>query len=187
MNIKALSEIQKSKITRGQYACILMNKDFICIETLSGYGAGQQLDYNGVQHLLPFDANNHVLGEAVLDAMAHSRFVISRIPDDGFWVHPDATVDADLYNYRINEEKYKKRTTELIRRYGYRSKSALFKGMKYCDIARKKGTITINSWRRVRCDAWDGLNPPYEIAIPETCTPEEIGAALRLALEHSKG
>jgi hypothetical protein len=185
---QALNEELKKTIVKSQHASALMNKKLICIQTHSGYGGYWLRDPKGVQHLLPADTSDQMLGDAVLDAMAHSRFLITKIPVDGGWVHPEATVaEADLFYYKKIEERHKKWVSALMESTGYKTKSALFKGMKNCSITREKGEIRIDSWRRVRSDAWSGLDPPYDVTIPESSTAEEIGAALRLAFEHAKG
>lgn len=55
-------------------AGIVVNCEFICVETYSGYSV-PTYDPDGVQHFLIPDVGDEVLGCALLDALSHSRFI----------------------------------------------------------------------------------------------------------------
>lgn len=52
-----------------------INNDFICIQTFSGY-ASCRADYLGAKNSLSRDAADNEVGEALLDALSKSRFVL---------------------------------------------------------------------------------------------------------------
>jgi hypothetical protein len=62
-------------VVRGRWAGAFDNADFLCVETYSGYRGGVR-DHKGKQHLLGPDVSDEILGAALLDAMAHSRFYL---------------------------------------------------------------------------------------------------------------
>ncbi|WP_275973361.1 contact-dependent growth inhibition system immunity protein, partial [Stutzerimonas marianensis] len=78
------------------------------------------------------------LGVVVLDALAHSRFVLPE-PRKGVWIHPEATFDMNLYDYDLTSQRYDQWVRITLERYSYKNKRALFKDMKKCSIESKGG------------------------------------------------
>ena len=159
-----------------------INDDFVCVETLSGYRM-IQTDPTGAHHLLSPEASDEVLGAALLDSMARSRFVLDE-PREGIWIHPDAEFDRELYDPRKSQVRYESWKKSLIDRYGYKSNKALFKGMKNCGVELRDASITLTPMHHESLEGWgrtkgDGIE---DVVIPANSTPAEIGAALRLAL-----
>lgn len=167
-------------IVKSAWAGAIYNGDFICVETYSGYRSSRS-DPKGTQHLLIPDVSCEVLGVALLDALAHSRFVLPE-PRSDVWVHPEAEFDSDLYDYKRGIERYAEWTKALMKRYGYKTKRALFKNMKSCNIESQNGTITIRPSYHEKLEMWsgDGISKDDYVVIPAS-SPAEIGAALRLA------
>jgi hypothetical protein len=170
-----------NEITKVAWANAKFNGDFILVETFSGYTSSMR-DPKGKQRFLAPDANDEELGLAVLDALASSRFVLPG-PRTDVWIHPDAGFDMELYDYRQTAARYAAWTKDLMARYGYKTKRALFKNMKSCSIERKGGTITISPSHHEKLEAWsrekdDGIE---DAVIAADAKPAEIGAALRLA------
>ncbi|MFC5694173.1 contact-dependent growth inhibition system immunity protein [Pseudomonas sp. GCM10022186] len=158
-----------------------LNKEFICIETYSGYRMSQA-DHKGVTHLLAPDASDQAVGEALLDALSKSRFVLPE-PRKDVWIHPEATFDSELYDFDASEQRYKDWISQLMEKYGYKTKRALFKDMKNCDIESFSGKIIIGPSHHEKLEGWSGkgLSEADNVIIPTTSTPEEVGVALRLA------
>lgn len=158
-----------------------LNKEFICIETYSGYRMSQA-DHKGVMHLLAPDASDQVIGEALMDALSKSRFVLPE-PRKDVWIHPEATFDSDLYDFNLMMQRYKKWVARLMEQYAYKTKRALFKDMKSCNVERKLGTLEMTPSHHEKLEAWsgDGFTEADNVIIPTTSTPEEVGVALRLA------
>lgn len=169
-------------IVKTAWASVKMNSDFICVETYSGYRSNQQ-DPLGVQHLGTPDVSDKKLGEMVVDALAHSRFVLAA-PRTDVWIHPEATFDMEFYDYNRTAERYAEWVKNLMAHYGYKTKRALFKGMKNCNISSSNGAITISPTRHERLEAWGGTGRggSDKVILSIDSTPEEIGAGLRLAL-----
>ena len=77
----------------------------------------------------------------------------------------------------------------MMQRFKYKTKSAMFKKMRNCSVTRHKGILTIEHSNHYRMDGWDGtgINKNDYIILPDTSTPEEIGAGLRLAFSRCRG
>lgn len=175
-------------VIRGYWACAKNNGDFICVETWSGYRGGSDLDYKAKQHLLAPDVSDEALGIAVLDALAHSRFVLPA-PRAGSTYPPNLEFDMILCDYKLKAERYTKWVTDLMAHYGYKTKRALFKNMHSCGIDQYSDSIKIRPSHHEKLEAWgrekdDGIE---DVIIPANSIPVEIGAALRLAFSRCTG
>jgi hypothetical protein len=169
-----------SEVTRGYWAGVKCNSDFICVETWSGYRGGTDRDPKGKQNLLPPDASAVALGEAVQDALAHSRWVLPARREGS--TYPEGVdFDMSVSDYKVNYPAWIK---ALMERYGYKTKRALFTGMKRVSIENKNGVLTFTPWHHAKLEGWVGLGDggDAKVVIPATSAAEEIGAALRLAL-----
>lgn len=147
------------------------NGDFILIESYSGLGR-MQLDSEAPQFCLPMGSADLDAGRAVLEALFNSRQIsMDEIPQ---------FFDLD----RTNRE-YEKWISDLILRYGYRTKRALFKDMKSVSIRLdpSRTTMTLAPSHHDRLESWirtkgDGIE---DVVVPANSSPSEIGAALRVA------
>lgn len=167
-----------SEVTRGYWAAAVSNADFISVDTWSGYRGGDRRDPMGKQHLLSPEASDLALGEAVQDALLHSRWVLPSRREGG--TYPKGVeFDMSLYDYKAN---YPVWVNALMERYGYKNKRALFKNMKNVSIASKNGMLTLIPTHHAKLETWEGVGDEATVVIPAASTPEEIGAALRLAL-----
>jgi hypothetical protein len=128
-----------------------------------------QDDPDSSQHLLPLDANDEALGLAVQDALAHSRLLtMEEIAVFFNLVHSKASYDAWV--------------ADLMARYDYKTRRALFKRMLSCGVRLHEGVITFAPSRKDRLEAWEGLSKEANVVIAADCSPAEIGAALRRAM-----
>jgi len=94
----------------------------------------------------------------------------------------------DPYDYKKTAERYAEWTKDLMARYGYKTKRALFKNMKNCSIAKMSGVITIKPSHHEKLERWTSEKDEFEdVVIPAESTPAEIGAALRLAFSRCTG
>jgi len=150
---------------KKSWAEAMSNGDFICVETYSGYRriAG---DPQGAMHLLPPDTDNETLGAAILDSLTRSRFLTSE----------EANV---FFDYETVNKRYAEWVDNLMRRYEYKSKRALFKNMKACGIECQNSLITIRPSNHEKLQGWsgDGISQSDYVIISSDCPPEEIGAA----------
>jgi contact-dependent growth inhibition (CDI) system CdiI-like immunity protein len=103
-------------------------------------------DPDGAQFLLATDCDNAVLGRAVLDALARSRFFsIEEVRTNGF-LNPK-TRDANYANW----------VAKLMSAYGFKTRRALFQNLHQCDVTATGGTISIVPKRHVKLEAWEGF------------------------------
>lgn len=167
-----------SEITRGYWAAVMCNADFICVDTCSGYRGGSHRDPKGVQHLLSPDACDLVLGEAVQDALAHSRWVLPA-RREGLTFPEGVEFDISVGHFKVN---YPAWVSALMERYGYKTKRALFKGMQSVSIESKNGVLTFTPSHHAKLEAWEGVGEDANVVISAASTPQETGVALRLAL-----
>lgn len=157
-------------------ARISLNQDFILVETSSGWGR-YTADPQGLEIYLKPDVGNIELGQAVLDALAKSRAVHSKD-------------DLDLFDWRKIEARYQAWIEQVKQRYGYKTKRAMFKEMMSCriELNPKRNRLELVPLIHNRLEGWtrekdDGIE---DIVIPATSTPEQIGAALRLAFSRCR-
>ncbi|XAV88527.1 MAG: contact-dependent growth inhibition system immunity protein [Candidatus Symbiodolus clandestinus] len=162
------------EVTKKSWASAYKNKEFIFIETSSGYRSSHG-DPKGKQHMLGLDVDDLALGNTLLDALAHSRFLL---PKD----------DPDLFSYEKTAERYQQWVTEIMAHYGYKSRRAMFKDMQTCGIEKKFGLITILPSNHDRLEGWSGtgIKETDHVVISEHSSPSEIGAALRLAFSRCR-
>lgn len=157
-------------VTKAVWASAKINRKFICVETCSGYRA-IATDPKGKQHLLSPDISGEDLGNAVLDALAHSRFIVpAEQPEE----------DQDLFDFDRN---YSEWVRHLMERYSYKTNHALFKDMKLCNIESREGTMTIRPTHHRSLEAWGGggITEKDYVVLSASSLPADVGAALRLA------
>jgi hypothetical protein len=152
-----------------QWARAVDNGDFICIATYSGYRTSAW-DPQGAQHFFLPDVSDELLGAAALDALSRSRFL-------------DEDEIAAFFDYRETDRRYAEWIKDLIERYSYKTKRALFKKMKSCAIESVEGTITIRPSNHEKLEVWtgEGIDDEDYVVISATGSATELGAALRLA------
>lgn len=158
------------------WASCYYKSDFLLIETQSGLGM-VAADSLFLAHLLQPDADDEIIGKAVLQALSNSRTLN---------VLEDRVAFFDLEK---GKEQYAIWIAMLMEKYGYKSKKALFKDMKNCGIHLVNNVITISPTRHEKLEAWgrtkgDGIE---DVTLSTDSSPSEIGAGLRLALSRCKG
>jgi hypothetical protein len=151
-----------------QWARINRTEKFISIRSLSGYRIVQPEDDGYLAYLAP-DANNEALGQALLEALARSRFIFP--PDPNF-------SQAERYLRCIRNWQ-----EDVMRRYGYKTKRDAYKNMDWCEVARSEGTISIRPHQRDKPECFRRLPPEKTVVIAATDDPIAAGAALRLAFD----
>jgi hypothetical protein len=173
-----------NEVAKGSWANAYSNGEFVCIETVSGYRGGTHSDPKGAEHYLESRAGDEALGNAVLDAMLRSRFVLSS-PRAGSVYPPGLEFDSALYDPRNVAERYDVWKNSLMQRYGYKTQQALFRHLRSCTVERREKVITIRPFRREGLEGWHSLSnisgDDPDVVIPADSTSAEIGAALRLA------
>lgn len=171
-----------NEIVPRTWANVKLNKEFFCIQTYSGYRMSQA-DHKGAMYLLSSDAADQEVGEAVLGALSKSRFVLPE-PRKDVWIHPEATFDRDFYDFDSMTKRYKDWVARLMDIYGYKTKKALFKDMKSCNVEGKLGILEMAPSHHEKLEAWsgDGFTESDNVVIAADSSPDQVGSALRLAL-----
>lgn len=158
------------------WASVSITDDFFCIDTYSGLGLTAR-DFLYPSNLLSPDASEEDLGKAILSRLSQSRTITSR------------EERADLLDLIKSKDRYNDWVKNLINSSNYKSRRALFKNMKKCGIHCVNDVVTISPSRHEKLEAWgrtkgDGIE---DIILSTNASPEEIGAALRLAIKRCKG
>jgi hypothetical protein len=145
-------------MVRNPKAFIYLHDEIVLIGTYSGPGACVQLDFDAPVVKRAFDEmTDEDIGVAVREAWVYCRHI------------PLKTVDV--------VEDHKKIM-------GVKTQKALYKNTKTVSVLLKNGVIYTGSTHQNRLGGFEGIQP--QINLPETATNEEIGAAVRCALENSK-
>lgn len=154
---------------KKRWASALFNGDFYLLETYSGYGMSRR-DPVGKQHFLLQSVDAEKLGEALLDALAHSRFLSLAELDD-------------FFDYAKTKQSYAEWVDALVKRYAYKSKRALFKNMACCSVTVVDDNLEIIPNRHEKLEMWVGAqNEGVEnVVIPAKSSPIDVGEALRMA------
>ncbi len=151
-----------------------LNQNFLEVHTESGYGLITGDHEKGKSFILSPDCINEELGVAVQQALDASR-IVRQAENPEFYISI--------------EERYKKWMSAMMQRFKYKTKSAMFRKMLSCSIIRHKESITIEPSNHKRSDYWnaEGITEDDHVILPDTSTPEEIGAGLRLAFSRCRG
>lgn len=153
------------------WAGVMRNAKLWCVDSLCGYRM-QTVDPKGKQLLLPLDASDSDLGAAVLDALAHSRFLRP-------WERSKS--DAALFDMEAGRKRYEKWVARLMKACGYKTRRSLFNKMASCTVDRREGRVTIMPLVQVKSERWGGIGEDANVIISADSSPDEIGTALRLA------
>ena len=156
------------------YAHVYKNQDFIEVETFSGYRS-RTSDPDGVQRLLPLGVSNEELGQVTLLALSKSRII-------------DVSEIGTFFNIDNVMKRYNAWVADLMAKYNYKTKRALFKKMMRCSIEISDGRLTISPSCHEKLEAWSGkgISDDDRVVLSVNSTTEEIGAGLRLALSRCR-
>jgi hypothetical protein len=146
------------------------NAAFVQVETHSGYRGGLP-DPLGKRIQLSKPATDEPLGNAVLDALAVSRFL-----------HPHEHPAFFDIRGRVVPQ-YDEWVKSVMAAYGYKTRRALFKDMKSCGIDEQDGVITLRPMHHEKLEAWSGhgMTDGSLVHVRADSAPANIGTALRLA------
>ena len=162
--------------TKQEYFCarISKNQDFIIVVTYSGYRRTTRDPY-GVQTILPLDVSDEELGQATLLALSKSRIL-------------DVSEIATFFNIDNVMKRYDAWVADLMAKYNYKTKRALFKNMMQCTVEISDGRLTISPSCHEKLEGWGdkGLTQDDDVVLSVNSTTEEIGAGLRLAFSRCR-
>ena len=162
--------------TKQKWFCatVYKNQDFILVVTFSGYSR-RTSDPDGIQILLPLDVSDEELGQATLLALSKSRII-------------DVSEIGTFFNIDNVMKRYDAWVADLMAKYNYKTKRALFKNMMRCYVEISDGILTISpSWHE-KLEAWsgEGISDDDKVVLSVNSTTEEIGAGLRLAFSRCR-
>lgn len=159
----------KNPVNRS-WASIKFNNDFIFIETYSGY-FNCLPDPEGKRFFLSPSSAGDELGKSILEALAVSRMI-----------NPKEMPEFFDFRGRVATQ-YNEWVADTMMRFGYKTKRALFKGMKSCSVDEVDGVITIHPSHHEKLEAWSGKGITEEdyVVIFSNLPLNEVGMALRLA------
>ncbi|WP_338524393.1 contact-dependent growth inhibition system immunity protein [Pseudomonas batumici] len=159
-----------SELNKKSWAYVRFNNDFIFVETYSGY-FNCLPDPEGVGLFLSHSSADSELGRSVLEALAVSRMI-------------DPKENPEFFDFRGRVAiKYNEWIANVMVRFGYKTKRALFKDMKSCSMEAVDGVVTIRPSHHEKLEAWSGkgITEKDYVVISSSSSPDEIGASLRLA------
>ena len=126
-------------------------------------------DPDGLQTILPLDVSDEELGQVTLLALAKSRIL-------------DVSELGPLINRDNVKKRYDAWVADLMAKYNYKTKRALFKNMMRCSVEISDGRLTISPSCHEKLEAWsgEGLTEDDDVVLSVNSTTEEIGAGVRL-------
>ena len=162
--------------TKQKWFCatVYKNQDFILVVTFSGYRS-RTSDPDGIQILLPLDVSDEELGQATLLALSKSRVIeVSEI--------------GTFFNIDNIKKRYDAWVADLMTKYNYKTKRALFKNMMQCTVEIRDERLTISPSRHEKLEVWSGkgISDDDKVVLSVNSTTEEIGAGLRLAFSRCR-
>lgn len=162
--------------TKQKWFCatVYKNQDFILVVTFSGYSR-RTSDPDGIQILLPLDVSDEELGQATLLALSKSRII-------------DVSEIGTFFNIDNVMKRYDAWVADLMAKYNYKTKRALFKNMMRCSVEISDGRLTISPSCHEKLEAWSGkgISDDDKIVLSVNSTTEEIGAGVRLAFSRCR-
>jgi hypothetical protein len=185
---------------KKQCAHIYCNTEFleICTITECGYGC---LDPLGNDNFMQLDELINVLGDSLVSALKKSRYLSStseemieftKLEQDGKanvihekWLKNNK--ERLLFERRLIDERYLQWIENVLRKYNYKNKSAIYKIMQWCSAEMSNNLIIIKSSKHGHIDRWDGTHNDYKITISSSSSPEVIGAAVKYSIARCTG
>lgn len=116
--------------------------------------------------------SNEEVGEAILKGLFASRIINPNREPDFFDVMGRVVPQYNLW------------VSEIMSRFGYKTKRAMFKNMKSCSVELVKSAVIFQPSHHEKLEAWSGkgITESDYVVIPANSPPAEVGAALRLAI-----
>jgi len=114
-------------------------------------------------------ANDDELGQALLRALARSRFIWPRD-------------EPEFFKWERYTQCTRNWQNDFMKRYGYKTKREAYKNMDWCWVERSEGKMSIKPHKRDKPEYFRDLPPDKTVVIPATDDAAAVGIALRLAL-----
>jgi hypothetical protein len=151
-----------------RWANIHLNKDFLYMESRSGYRRNLY-DIDGFHIYLEPDAPVPIVGASLIRALNQSRFL-------------DPYADHDLFTWQVIEANENAWIKETMSRYGYKTKKRMFDHLAFVHVSQSEGRVTFEPRRWAKTAHWWDLPEDQNVVIPVTDDEQIVGEAARLAL-----
>lgn len=156
------------ELRQGKRAVARRTERFVSILTYSGRGL-LALDLESPAQVLGSDAPSEELGAAVCDALSKSRFL-----------------SAEAAQQQLNRDAikriYEDWVAQLLKKFEYGSRRALFGKMISCDLVLHQDELTLQPTSHPKLEAWEALEKDKSIVV-RGGSKLEIGSALQVAFE----
>jgi CDI immunity protein len=154
-------------------AVVYANEKFFCIATLSGKGL-YGIDPAGELSFLERSAESAEIGKAVRSALTASRML-------------EGDELRSFFNRDSVKLRYENWVADLIARFGYKNRRALFRDMKKCNVSCSEEGLKIQPSVHDRLESWTGtgLEGKDEIHLSEGASFEELGQGVLLGMQRS--
>ena len=154
-------------------ATVVAFRAFYWIHSWAVYRASL-LDPDGIDADYPPDLGDSELGVAAREALLASRFIG---PD-----HPD----WDRVGAYYTREKDRELSKRFLTRAGVKTEATLYKGAANVALTLRDGTISLEPWKYEGRGGFGGIKGVEPTVLPEAISDEELGAAIRAAVEVSR-
>ena len=131
-------------------------------------------DPKGYTAFLDAEPAREVLGRAVHEALAASRFIT---PDHPEW---------DTVMRPPTEDEIRAQEDDLKRRAGIKTRKALYNGAGLVSVTMRDGAIELRPLRHLGRGAWEGIRGQEPVRLPESVPDAELGQAVAAAIEISR-
>lgn len=131
-------------------------------------------DPKGYTAFLDAEPAREVLGRAVHEALAASRFIT---PDHPEW---------DTVMRLPTEGEVRAQEDDLKRRAGIKTRKALYNGAGLVSVTMRDGAIELRPLRHLGRGAWEGIRGHESIRLPGSISDTELGDAVNAAVEISR-
>ena len=151
-------------------ADLLGNNQFIVIKTFTATPLSIA-DPKGLKIYLPPNPEPAILGAGIREAIAKSR-------------KPDWREYNQKFSHDQNKIRYEEWVANVMMRYGYKTRRAMFKGMKSCGIEHFSGVTVLRPSRHYTLEGWDGEGIPqsHRIGVRDESDDRTLGEAALLTL-----
>jgi hypothetical protein len=149
------------------YADICCNLDFLEVRTMMAYGIEYLPDPSGEDFFIPLNESYAYIGGSLKKVLKSSKALLNC---------QELEKTRDLIR-----EQCASRIEGIIKKYGYKNKSDLYKTMQSCFAIMCDDKITLEPSKHSRL-GWGGMPESCNIVIPSSSSPEITGAAVKYSI-----
>ena len=153
------------------YAHVYANQDFFLIQPCVGLRRVRSNPAEPSHVLLP-EAAPQDIGASVQDALSKYR----KLSEDEI---------PSFFDVVAVERDYAAWTGSMLKKFGYKTRRAMFRRMRHCLVQVKASELSIQPTKHEKLEAWGGtgMNGEDVVVIEEGAAAEAIGRAVLMALE----